>query len=510
MQRRAADRGADERQRVGKPESGGGDEAGFRRGERAAARHPLEQHPSDQQAPGERAAVLSNAGRRPGVEADHPAAELGEVGEAMWLDVIHKMDEVYSDLLQYEVALEEKNARLEESQQFIVSVLTSMSDIMVVCDRNGVIEDVNRSLVDFCGREAEALRGTRLVDLFADEAARAHLRELLAGFGDSAVHDCELSLVARDGSAVPVSLNCTPRFSAVGKTLGVVITGRPVGELRKAYQALRHAHEELKRTQQQLLHSEKMASLGRLVAGVAHELNNPISFVLGNVHVLERYAQRLGRYLGAVHAGPQSAALRALRAELRIDRLLADLPSLIEGTVEGAERTRDIVDGLKRFSAVDRDESRPFDLVAVVERAVAWVCKGGREDFRVVCDLPGELMVRGSAGQLQQVVMNLVENARDATADRAQPRLSIRATVADGNVELVFHDNGPGVPAEHLTRVFDPFFTTKPVGKGTGLGLAISYGIVERHHGRLTVANGAQGGAVFMLTLPLARQHGDR
>lgn len=425
----------------------------------------------------------------------------------MWLDVIHKMDEVYSDLLQYEVALEEKNARLEESQQFIVSVLTSMSDIMVVCDRNGVIEDVNRSLVDFCGREADVLRGTRLAELFADDGARGRVRDILADLGGGAVQDCELPLMARDGSTVPVSLNCTPRFSAVGKTLGVVITGRPVGELRKAYHALRQAHDDLKRTQQQLLHSEKMASLGRLVAGVAHELNNPISFVLGNVHVLERYAQRLERYLAAVHAEPLSAALQALRAELRIDRLLEDLPSLMDGTVEGAARTRDIVDGLKRFSAIDRDESRPFDLVAVVKRAVAWVCKGGREDFRVVWELPGELVVCGSAGQMQQVVMNLVENARDATAECAQPLLTISAKMTAREVALLFRDNGPGVPEERLSHVFDPFYTTKPVGKGTGLGLAISYGIIERHHGRLTVANQARGGAVFTVTLPLGEDH---
>ena len=106
----------------------------------------------------------------------------------------------------------------------------------------------------------------------------------------------------------------------------MVITGRPVGELRRAYQALHEAHEDLKRTQQQLLHSEKMASLGRLVAGVAHELNNPISFVLGNAHALDRYAQRLATYLAAIHAGRPQAELDGLRRELRIDRLLEDLP----------------------------------------------------------------------------------------------------------------------------------------------------------------------------------------
>ncbi|QDF99386.1 PAS domain-containing sensor histidine kinase [Azoarcus sp. DD4] len=434
----------------------------------------------------------------------HPG-ELVGVGEDVWMDVIHKMDEVYSDLLQYEVALEEKNAKLEESQQFILSVLTSISDILVVCDRNGAIEEVNRSLEDFTGRDLAALRGTSVFELLADDQARAQLRHLFAVFGDQALHDCELPLRARDGSAVPVSLNCTPRFNAVGKSMGMVVTGRPVGELRRAYQALRQAHDDLKRTQQQLLHSEKMASLGRLVAGVAHELNNPISFILGNVHALKRYAGRLESYLGAIHGGDSADHIAQLRARLRIDRLLGDLPALIDGTIEGAERTRDIVDGLKRFSAIDREVNESFDLAAVIERAVSWVKRGARDSFHVRFSMPRKIPMTGSAGQMQQVMMNLVQNAWDATADQPEQWLDIVAE-PDGNAGLLrvsFHDNGPGIDDKHLAHVFDPFFSTKQVGKGTGLGLSISYGIIERHGGRITAGNHPAGGAIFIVELPL-------
>jgi two-component system sensor histidine kinase HupT/HoxJ len=428
------------------------------------------------------------------------------VGEAVWIEVIQKMDEVYNDLLQYEVALEEKNAALEEAQGFVMSVLASMSDILLVCDREGTIQEVNRAIVEFTGRQPAELVGQRLFDLFADSASRATSEHLFRGHSGQSLHDCELFLSASDGSAVPVSLNCTPRFNHAGAQMGMVVTGRPVGELRRAYQALHEAHEDLKRTQQQLLHSEKMASLGRLVAGVAHELNNPISFVLGNVYALQRYAARLGDYLGALHGGATLATLGELRQNMRIDRILDDLPSLIDGTIEGAERTRDIVDSLKRFSATDRDQAQPYNLTEVIERAVHWVSKTATERFKVELDLPEGINLHGSPGQMQQVIMNLVQNAQDATAGLAQPSLRVHAEKEGDQVRVDFQDNGPGIAPEALAHVFEPFFTTKPVGKGTGLGLAISYGIVERHGGALTASNAAGGGALFRLSLPLGRQ----
>ena len=444
-----------------------------------------------------------------GSDLPEPAALLDGVGETVWIDVIRKMDEVYNDLLQYEVALEEKNAALEQSHQFIESVLASMSDILIVCDRHGNIEEVNASLQRFTGRLEKDLKGTPVADLFADDASRARVAELFSPHRRDATHDVELSIATVEGAAMPVSINCTPRLSGVGKLVGMVVTGRPVGELRRAYHVLRQTHEQLKQTQQQLVQSEKMASLGRLVAGVAHELNNPISFVLGNVMALRRYAGRLHTYIEAVNACDcaHTPELEGLRQELRIDRILEDMAPLLDGMIEGAERTRDIVDGLKRFSAIDRQADEPFNLTEVVERAVRWVTRSVPPKFEVVLDLPAELPMVGSSGQMQQVIMNLVQNACDAMAETSAPRLEVRAQLGAGEViVLTVADNGPGIPGEHLARLFDPFFTTKPVGQGTGLGLSISYGIVERHGGRLEAANRAEGGAVFTLVLPLAER----
>lgn len=434
------------------------------------------------------------------------ASELEGVDESTWLDVIHKMDEVYSQLVADEIALERKNAELERSQQFIFSLLTAMSDVLAACNQAGQIEETNAALCELVGRSDAQLRGQPLAALMADEASAARIRHVqdtpALQRGGTVV---EVELLDAQGQRVPVDFNCTPRLDASGQRLGLVFVGRPMGELKRAYHQLREAHEALKRTQQQLLHSEKMASLGRLVAGVAHELNNPISFVLGNVHAMRRYSDRLRHYLGAIHAGMPAEEQSALRAKLRIDHLLADLPSLMEGMLEGAHRTADIVNGLKRFSAVDREERAPVDLNGVVERAIHWVRKGTAPAFDVHWSSGAPCLVMGSAGQLLQVLMNLVQNAYDAASARegVTPTLWVALEREAGRARLVLRDNGPGIAPEHLGHLFDPFFTTKPVGKGTGLGLSISYGIVEQHGGQLLAANHPEGGAVFTVELPL-------
>jgi two-component system sensor histidine kinase HupT/HoxJ len=282
----------------------------------------------------------------------------------------------------------------------------------------------------------------------------------------------------------------------------MVLIGRPVGDLREAYRALEFAYTQLKQAQTRLIGAEKMASLGRLVAGVAHELNNPISFVYGNVHALWRYRERLLRYCEAVDASDPPAELMALKQELRIEPLLADLEPLIKGTLEGAERVRDIVHDLKRFSSGQQDGFTEFDLVHVVQTAVHWVTKGSRRDLVTVMDLPERLLVTGHPGQLHQVVMNLVQNALDAMQERDSARLEVAAGRDERGVWLSVRDTGPGIAEADLLKVMDPFYTTKPVGKGTGLGLSISYGILQDHGGELTLENHPEDGLIARVLLP--------
>ena len=429
------------------------------------------------------------------------------LSEDAWVDVIQRMDEVYADLVRYQVDLEDKNVALEDAQRFIDSVLSAMSDVLLVAGVDGRVQQVNNALLRLLGSTREALVGRRLDELFTP-ASSAVVAGLPLAVRHAAILDCELELITDSGDAVPIALNCTARLDSDDTLSGVVITGRPLGELRQAYRALREAHDQLKTAQQQLLQSEKMASLGRLVAGVAHELNNPISFVFANMHSLRRYGTRLQTYLGALHAGAPAAALAEARRTLRIDETLADLGALIDGSMEGAQRVSEIVQNLRRFATPQRQAPTAVSLAKVVRSSLSWVERGLRRKPRVNLELDDAIEVWSYEGHLQQIFINLIQNAVDAMEGHDEPRLDISARGEADAVCVCVRDHGPGIADADLIRVFDPFFTTKDVGKGTGLGLYVSYGLAtEQCGGSLQVRNHPQGGAEFRLQLP--RRVGD-
>lgn len=427
---------------------------------------------------------------------------LNSDSEAAWIEVIRKMDDVYADLVRYQVELEEKNAALEEAQQFITSVLSSITDILIVCDVQGRVQQVNRALEQLTGLKERELRGLPLSALFADDS-----RELVTLFPEKirsdTIVDCEVSLRSAEGRPVPIATNCASRFDHDGRLVGLVLIGRPVGELRRAYEELSVAHADLKQTQQQLIQSEKMASLGRLVAGVAHELNNPISFVFGNVHALRRYGERMIRYIETLESRVDISELKALREELNIERILCDMEPLIDGTLEGAERVSEIVQELRRFSSGQTEQPATFDLPEVVRTATHWVVKSVRNKPTVHFDLPKSLPLHARKGHVHQILVNLVQNAVDVMEEVAAPMLDISCGEENGRAWIRIRDRGPGIASEALNKVFDPFYTTKPVGKGTGLGLYISYNLAVDQGGDLSAANDPEGGAVFTLSLPI-------
>jgi two-component system sensor histidine kinase HupT/HoxJ len=415
--------------------------------------------------------------------------------EAVWLEVIGKMEEVYTGLLQDEAELEEKNAALEDAKRFIDSVLSAMSDLMVVCDRKGNILQLNRAFSELAGETEEELLGKSLRDMVItpDDEAEFSLRSC---------HDTEARLKTARGLSDLFSLTCTMRKDRRGRQGGYVITGRPIGELRRAYAALERAHDDLKQSQQRMIYAEKMASVGRLVAGVAHELNNPISFVYSNMHPLKDYAARLQQYLSIVHNMPGNEELSAVRKSLGIDDILDDLPPLVEAVEEGAERARDIVKGLRRMSFSGPENSKQIDMSGIVTSALTWARRGRKADVNISLALGNNLFIMGQESQVQQVALNLIQNAFDAMQGMPDRRLDIQTYRENGQIIAKFRDHGPGIPEDLLAKIFEPFFTTKDIGEGTGLGLWVSFDIVKAHGGDLTADNHPDGGAVLTMSLP--------
>ncbi len=423
-----------------------------------------------------------------------------------WIEVIQHMDEIYADLVKYQVDLEEKNSALENAQKFIQSILSSMSDLLIVCDINGNIQQVNQALVCCLGFECSNLEGKSLSYIFSDKHA-----PMIADFPEhirsGSIIDCEVDLINMKKQTVPMAINCSARFDHKNRISGMVITGRPLGELRTAYAELQQAHEELQTTQTQLIQSEKMASLGRLVAGVAHELNNPISFLFANMHVMKSYQHKLKTYLAAIHQQESTNKIKSLREKLNIDHLLFDMEPLVSGSMEGAERVSDIVKNLQKFTTPQKQKMQSFNILKVIERASSWVMTAAQTKPQLILNFQKSetaLMINNNEGHIHQILINLFQNAIDALGHTTEPEISVNITQDKSHINIHVMDNGHGIKPEDISKIFDPFFTTKAVGSGTGLGLYISYGLAtEQCQGDLIVQNNTEQGCEFILRLPM-------
>nr|WP_245897811.1 ATP-binding protein [Pseudoprimorskyibacter insulae] len=421
------------------------------------------------------------------------------MGDRAWADVLLAVDRTYAELVEYQEQLEARNTELTALREFLGSVMASVSDLLIVSGRDGKIADASASFCDMVSTSIHELSGRQLGDFF-DPEARArmqHTIETVFATRQPATIEAELMT---DKGPDPVEFRVAPRLDRRRKATGVVLTGRPLGELRRAYSELEASHKDLKDAQSQLVRNEKLASLGRLLAGVAHELNNPISFVYANAHALEKYVNRFETYFERVQAGAPRSELVDLRQSLRLDRDLKNLRTAIVGARDGAERVRDIVEDLRRLSADGAGEMTLFDLTDTARIAVNWVERGTKSKVDIHWQGEAKCMAMGRPGHIQQVLMNLVQNAVDAMEGVETPKIAITLAYDGPWSVLTIRDSGPGVPPDVAQHIFDPFFTTKPAGRGTGLGLSISHKIMEEHGGQLELVQGREG-ACFRLTL---------
>jgi signal transduction histidine kinase len=276
--------------------------------------------------------------------------------------------------------------------------------------------------------------------------------------------------------------------------------------LRSEMEEHRTALKQLQEAHTQLLQSEKMAAIGQLAAGVAHEINNPVGYVNSNLGTLRGYVENLFMMLDAyaevvIVDEQQAAKIVALKKELELEYLRQDAVELLEETQEGVQRVRRIVQDLKDFSHVDETKWQMADLHKGLDSTLNIVWNELKYKAEVIKEYGALPEVECIASQLNQVFMNLLVNAAHAIEERGT--ITLRTGHDGDTVWVQVADTGKGIPPENMQRIFEPFFTTKPVGKGTGLGLSLSYGIVKRHGGTLGVESQVGVGATFTLRVPV-------
>ncbi len=269
---------------------------------------------------------------------------------------------------------------------------------------------------------------------------------------------------------------------------------------------LKQLNEKLESIHIQLLQSEKMASIGQLAAGVAHEINNPIGFVNSNVGTLSKYMTNLFDVISAYEAaearvgGHQCPEVAQIKAKVDLTYLKEDIPNLLRESQEGLTRVKRIVQDLKDFSHVDESNWQQANLEQGMDSTLNVVANEIKYKAKVVKEYSGLPDIECMPSQLNQVFMNLLVNAAQAIASNGV--ITIRTGSSGDEVWVEVEDTGKGIPAENLSRIFDPFFTTKAIGEGTGLGLALSYGIVQKHNGRIEVKSEVGKGTTFRIWVP--------
>jgi len=293
-------------------------------------------------------------------------------------------------------------------------------------------------------------------------------------------------------------------------TAAASLSGDQVKELLRANEELMQLNAQLSDAQQKLMQSEKLASIGQLAAGVAHEINNPIGFIFSNFGTLERYLADLFQMLAAyeeaepsLQGTPAAARLKALREKMELSFLKEDIPALMSESKDGITRVRNIVQNLKDFSRVDTSQEWVMaDLHHGLDSTLNIVNNEIKYKADVVKSYGQIPDIECLPSELNQVFMNLLVNAAHAIHSE-RGVISLRTGLDNEAVWVEVQDNGSGIEKENIGRIFDPFFTTKPVGKGTGLGLSLSYGIVKKHLGQIDVSSEPGKGTTFRVTLPL-------
>lgn len=453
------------------------------------------------------------------IDRDYQAQTLARAVKARTRELWQTIEELESRAVEHE----ETESQLQSNYNLLSSVINGTSDLIFVKDIQGYYVLVNQAALDFWQVSLGAVLGQDEYAIFSPDEAR-RLRDIDREVIEKKYSETIEETLTLRGKSYTFLTTKTPYFDNRGQVAGLIgitrdITHRKDAEetLRKKTQELQQTLDTLQKTQSHLIHSEKMSSLGQLVAGVAHEINNPVNFIYGNTRPAENYITSL---LGLIklyqqHFPAPPGAIRAEIESMDLDFIMEDLPNILRSIRLGAERIQEIVKSLRNFSRMNESSVKVVDihegidstLMILRPRLKAQIHREAVDLMKYYGDLP---LVECYAGQLNQVLMNLLTNALDSLDDRSEaqanfvPQITITTQAVGDFIEIAIMDNGTGIPEGIQPRLFDPFFTTKPVGKGTGMGLSISYQIItELHRGTLRCESQLGRGTTFTIVIPL-------
>jgi PAS domain S-box-containing protein len=405
--------------------------------------------------------------------------------------------------------IEQQAERIGELQRYNANIVQNINSALVVVEPNRIVSFANRTAEQILGVGSGKLVGRRIADWFRDNETGVHLivQTLMDG---ECFKGAETMIVRDDGRVIPIGISCSPLE---------VVEGMPLGAV-----AIFQDLTDIKQLERQALQSEKLASIGQLAAGVAHEINNPVGFIHANLFQVSEYLQDLGgvwqgmqALQDAVASGAgmdeiraASSSLSAVCEQVDLEYVKNDIVKAVSESQEGSERIRHIVRDLRDFSRQDTGEATLADVNQCVESTVNIVWTMMKHVVVLKKDYAELPRLRCYPMQLKQVVMNLLVNACQAIEEKqAQPgaatepgQVEVRTLQRDGGIAITIRDTGAGIAPDALAKIFDPFFTTKDVGAGTGLGLSTSYSIVQRHGGAIKVMSEVGQGTMFDVWLP--------
>ena len=406
---------------------------------------------------------------------------------------------------------------LAQSEQRFRTIFNNVRDVIFVLDvTSTTIVEANPRVLSLYGYEQGEVAGLKMADISAGEKTDSHRvwAEFVAAALSGKPQLFSWRARRKNGEAFWVEISLLR--AVIGRLDRLLVVAHDITqrktqeqELIQALEDQRNLNRKLEEAQSQLLQSEKMASIGQLAAGIAHEINNPVGFVNSNIGTLSGYVASLLKMLEAYQQEESNMSperrdvLAKLREKLDIAYLSNDVSGLLQESFDGLQRVRRIVTDLKDFSHVDVTEFQSANLEKGLDSTLNVVWNELKYKAVVIKEYAGVPEIECLPSQLNQVFMNLLVNAAQAIAEHG--RITVRTAFNEKDIRVEIEDTGSGISPEHLSRIFEPFFTTKPVGKGTGLGLSLAYGIVKKHGGKIEVSSKKGVGSLFRVILPRQR-----